>query len=196
MKKILEEYNVSIQRDADTGQILREDWKNKEGVHEHPQKGCPAQRQFDSETGKLVFQVFFKGGEAHRDGDKPAIMGFDPCTDMLVGEVYCINGIEHRENGPAHIKRDAATGKTTFELWKQHGEDHRTGGKPASIHRDPATNVIYIEQYYVHDKLHRTDGPARIVRDENTGEILEQKYYIDGEKVESLPFDTPNPSDH
>ena len=196
MKKILEEYNVSIQRDEGTGQILREEWKNKEGVHEHPKRGHAAEKRFDPETGKLVFQVFFKDGEAHRDGDKPAIMEFDPCTDMLVGELYCMSGKDHRENGPAHIKRDAATGKTTFELWKQHGKDHRADGKPACIFRNPATNVIYMEKYYVRDKLHRKDGPAIIVRDENTGEILEQTYYLDGAKLENLPFDIPDPSDH
>ncbi len=60
-------------------------------------------------------------------------------------EEWTLNGVRHREKGPAFIGPVA-------ELWYLHGKLHRIGGPAAT---NPAG-----EFWYKNGRLHRLDGPA------------------------------------
>jgi hypothetical protein len=63
-----------------------------------------------------------------------------------------INGVLHREDGPAYIGVDG------YKSWWLKGKRHRIEG-PA-IERGNGT-----QEWYVHGKKHRLDGPAMIYQD-------------------------------
>lgn len=185
--KLVEEYKVTIEKDEQTGKVLSEEWKDKNGSYHHPEYGVPAVRGWDLETGKLTKATWYKDGEINRDNDKPARIIIDPRTDILTFEQYFKNGTIHRDNGPAHIERDPATGKAIWEEWLENGQRHRPDNLPALISRNPMTLIVTSEHYTKKRLLHRTDGPAYIVRDEQTGEVLEEEYYVNGEQLAELP---------
>lgn len=190
-KDIIEKYSVIIAKDPKTGQILAERWETEKGLHD-PKKGFPAYRRWDIETGKIIQECYCKNGELHRDGDKPAKISIDPRTNMLISEEYYDEGVEHRSNGPSQIIRDAATGKTVVEEWKQKGKFHQEyDGPPAYFFRNSKTNVIEEEAYYVNGELHNTEGAAFIERDHNTGKILTEEYYLNGQ-LQPQPQETPS----
>ena len=190
-KDIVEEYSVIIAKDPKTGQILSESWETEKGLHD-PKKGFPAYRRWDIETGKIIQECYCKNGELHRDGDKPAKISIDPRTNMLISEEYYDEGVEHRSNGPSQIIRDAATGKTVVEEWKQKGKFHRKGDFPASLNRNVATNVIECEEYYIRGERHRTIGPAFIECDRNTGKIRNKVYFLHGQQQQHQPQKIPS----
>ena len=49
---------------------------------------------------------------------------------------------------PGDIKRDAATGVATYELWWREDKQHREDG-PAVIKRDAATGVATYEEWWL-----------------------------------------------
>jgi hypothetical protein len=103
-------------------------------------------------------------------------------------EIWSINGIIHREDGPAveYVNGDktwyhdgkihrsdgpAYEGADGTKTWYSNGQFHRVGG-PA--HEGAAGN----KAWWIRGKRHRLDGPARILIDENKN-IL-QEWHIDG----------------
>jgi len=111
--------------------------------------------------------IWMKEGRVHRDNGKPAI-------ECPMFKRWFINGVLHREIGPAVI------GKDGYE-WFQHGKLHSIGDSPAIIrvegqmewykngllHRDNGPAVIdgIRMEWYKNGKRHRDDGPAVIDQD-------------------------------
>lgn len=60
-------------------------------------------------------RTYFRVGAIHRDGDEPAKIYEQP--DGLKVEEYYLNGLCHRERGPAKVKV-AADGAVTEEFWR------------------------------------------------------------------------------
>jgi len=105
---------------------------------------------------------------------------------------WCINGNNHREDGPALIKADGS------QQWYINGKKHRADG-PAVIwddgtqewwlngkrHRDDGPAVICadgLQGWFINGKLHRDDGPAIIRADGK------QEWYINGQQVNFCHF--------
>ena len=101
---------------------------------------------------------------------------------------FYVDGILHREDGPARISKDGLRG-----YWHQNNKFHRLDG-PAAIN-----TYRYLEGWYVNDKLHRIGGPALVhstaaqewyqngVRHRDDGPAIIQpngrsEYYINGVK--------------
>lgn len=76
-------------------------------------------------------------------------------------EAWALNGLYHREDGPAIIWDNGEV------CWKRRGVIHREDG-PAIIHRDGA------ETWYFDNQVHREDGPAVTTSDKI------EKYFIHG----------------
>jgi hypothetical protein len=105
-------------------------------------------------------QVWYKNGQYHRDGDKPAVIG---ATGTLI---WWKNGQVHRDGDmPAVILADGSL------EWYKNGVYHRVGDKPSLIE---ATGSL---QWYKNGKWHRLTGPA-IIRT-----INKREYYIDGVNI-------------
>lgn len=65
---------------------------------------------------------------------------------------WTLDGVLHRDDGPAVIWADGSTG------WYRHGVLHRDDG-PAEEHAGGYLG------WYDHDRQHRLDGPARVWHD-------------------------------
>lgn len=96
-----------------------------------------------SHNGKL--EGWYRHGKSHRIGG-PAFIDID--GGRITREIWRIDGVETREDGPSYISDD-------IEEWRLNGEYHRIGG-PAKIFNG---NIFY----YQYGKLHRDDGPAVIL---------------------------------
>lgn len=79
--------------------------------------------------------------------DEPAYVEYR--AGIPVWEVYMIDGLIHREDGPAETARDADTGSIIREEWLQNDQSHRTDG-PAVIVYDARTGMITSTEYWRH----------------------------------------------
>ena len=95
----------------------------------------------------------------------------DKRKHVIIGSVgverYMLNGMTHREDGPAYISK-------TAKEWWIYGKKHREDG-PAVVYEDGDWS------WYKHGKRHREDGPA-----EKFGEDFH--WWLDGKEYSS--FDT------
>jgi len=93
----------------------------------------------------------FMNGIRHRE-DGPAVISASGT------EQWYLNGRRHREDGPAVTYAGGA------EEWYHHGKKHREDG-PAVIWPDGSEKWDGQTEWWINDKLHREDGPAIIWSD-------------------------------
>ncbi len=77
----------------------------------------------------------------------------------LSRESWTVQGIKHRDGGPAEVKYDES-GKVIYETWHIDGKLHREDGPARTVARDGL--------YYTwcwNGKIHRKDGPAVQIMD-------------------------------
>lgn len=72
-----------------------------------------------------------------------------------------------------------ANGVAVVEVWMINGYMHRQDG-PAEILRDPVTGNIIREEWLLNDQTHRIGGPAVIVRDPVSGKATSVEFWRDG----------------
>tara|TARA_R110002072_G_scaffold150788_2_gene299377 strand:+ start:13432 stop:13866 length:435 start_codon:yes stop_codon:yes gene_type:complete len=84
-------------------------------------------------------------------GDRPSTTFYDDQgrPKMLIWKK---NGLEHRENGPAHVVLDPVTGVHVQEHYVENGRCHRDGRLPAQIYRDATTGEVTKLRYWVDGK--------------------------------------------
>lgn len=128
--------------------------------------------------------------------------------DDKKGYEYRLNGLLHRDDGPARIysngttqwyqngllhRRDGPAVEANHEYCKkivyyQHGEKHNEKG-PAYVETWRFEHVI---KYFFHDELHHLQGPAyfinKISRDRTITKQVEQHYYIYGKYLTQDKF--------
>lgn len=221
MNELIEEnYSITILRHAETGMRVREIWNTDNKKH---RLDGPAERVWNEQTGKLVMEAYFVNGRGHRERqpymrrwDKttghlitevwaqlgttlrnpnlPSIIEYDPQTGAKTEERFFDMGLQGRENGPAEIKYDPVSTKKIFEAWMINDVLSRYGGLPAYIAIDPNSDVIFEEEYYEDGFLHRSNGPARIVRNIETGQIELAEHYIKGCRLDkNSKMEIPDP---
>lgn len=111
--------------------------------------------------------------------------------DDVIRECWSVRGVDHRIGKPAIIYYSAETREELKRIYKANGMVHRDQG-PTIEEIEPTTGVVYREQHIRFDELERADGPAVIIRDRISGEVLDTQFYRFGEPV--APFDPPEPS--
>lgn len=138
------------------------------------------------DNGRTRTEIWASHGEPSRN-DKPAHLVTDIASGVTVEEIYYWRGHEHRAGGPAFIRRSAKTGVVTAEHWAFLGVSTRLNG-PCIIHRDEHGTTL-TEQWKQEGKLHREDGPAVIYYSQEGGNEEARRYYHSGERVpdEKLP---------
>jgi hypothetical protein len=138
----------------------------------------------DPETGEVISEEWWKHGQRHRDGDEPAIVTSITSSSRVWSErSWYSDGQLHRENGPAEESR-MANGIVHVEKWYRHGELHRDGNLPAYVIRDEDTGVSAMECYYIDGLEHRDDGPAYIERREKSGQLVAEKFFQHGVRID------------
>lgn len=160
-----ETYSVTVERDADTGELVSEIWENPKTGEAHRIDGPAITRLYVHPNGRACRSVeYFQYGEKHRDGDEPA----DIVTDL-------------------------ATGIEAWKVWFVEGKLSRLGDQPAYLRTDPETGVVVVEEYRIGGNFHRLTGPARITRDRETGQITSKATWhfgveiVDGRGTDAAP---------
>lgn len=101
--------------------------------------------KLDTATGLMV-EKFFCRGHLHRDGDRPAVIEYEPDSKRVVREQYFQNGVLHRgENQPAYIEYSRTTGFVKLEVFFRYGKLHHDENAPSAINYDSETGerILY-----------------------------------------------------
>ena len=114
-------------------------------------------------------------GELHRENG-PAIIVANPRTGDVHLQEYYWHGWLHRENGPARIERYS---EQLIEEWFITGKEHRDDA-PAYLSTDPATGRIQAERWYTNGEPHKIGAPAMLVHKMDGSGYSTASYYING----------------
>ncbi|MEQ8306903.1 MAG: hypothetical protein RIA09_10100 [Hoeflea sp.] len=172
-----EKYQVEIERDSKTGNIIAERWFN-EGGQLH-RVGGPAVQEFSVESGELIGLTYYKDDSISYREDGLATMSIDPESGVVTYEEWK-DGANGDPEAPSTIARNAESGAVTLQIWDANERMHRDGDRPAWLVIDPQTGVVVREEYWFEDNLHREKGPAVIHRDAQTGEVYHVEYHRHG----------------
>lgn len=157
-----EKLEVTTEYDADTGEILLQEWIDPDTGEQHRSDG-PAYYELSEDEGRLRRIVqYARQGVPHRDDDLPA-----------------------------YIVTDVATDVEFIQIWYQNGQSHREGDRPAYVRGDAETGVIEHEEYRRFHVRHRDVGPAVITRDIVTGEVTGVWTYRNGVEMIDRANDKP-----
>jgi hypothetical protein len=127
------------------GSLLLESWRRHGIQHRDPENG-PASTMICEDGG--CFEEYFVDGRYHRDpAIGPACIKRN-AAGQVVNQIYWVRGEVHRDprQGPARIGYDGNTEETEYY---QNDQRHREDG-PAVIHRDRATGEILKQEYWLH----------------------------------------------
>lgn len=104
--------------------------------------------QQNADTGIVVAEHWLLGGKGQSPpNDRPSTVLFDD-EGRKKTLLWKASGELHRENGPAWIEFDPATGVRVQEQYFEHGQCHRPGRQPAHIQRDPHSGEITKVRYF------------------------------------------------
>jgi hypothetical protein len=94
---------------------------------------------------------------------------YDEGTGTILTETYLVDGVPHREDGPASITYDAASNRRVL-VWMLAGVITRPGRKPAYVFmRENGTTIRAC--WYVGGVLHRK-GAAAIIDYDSAGRAI------------------------
>lgn len=115
-------------------------------------------------------------------GDAVVRRECDAATGMVTKEEWKVDGLLHRENGPARVtvKRDGDREIVSQEYW-HNGERQTDAGPDVKIY-NMAAGVLETEQWMKNGKLHRERLPAIITYNPETGEVASKEYWLGGER--------------
>lgn len=148
------------------GDEVEKRWYQNNQLH---RVGGPAVDHQTSD-GMKYGQRWYKKGKPHRDGDKPAWIGYHYGTNDKRIEVWSKNGKTHRDGDkPAKIEY-AEDSQIILEKWSKKGKEHRNGDKPSFIEHfdDQITNPGTIriipreKRWKKNGELHRGQGKPAI----------------------------------
>jgi hypothetical protein len=111
--------------------------------------------------------------ENHEKNNKPTYIYKE--EDIVIKE-WRVNGLLHRENGPARIHIDPEISGTILE-WRVNGLLHRENG-PARIIIDDDDILIF---WFQNGILHRENGPA-IINKNKESKTISKSWFIQGQK--------------
>jgi hypothetical protein len=129
-------------------------------------------------------QWWYKKGKLHRDGDKPAWIGWTPNAggyDERI-KVWSKNGKTHRDGDkPARIVFQSSDDSPRYEeQWFKKGKEHRDGDKPSFINHFEDNNerlTVSLKRWMKNGKLHRGQGKPAIENWQANGDHFPSKSY-------------------
>lgn len=112
----------------------------------------------------------------HGDYMRPLEDGIHETNSSII---YITDGVMHRTDGPAYIRRPRSDGGHTYEEYRFRGNLHRDDG-PAVVEGDGAI-------WYLHGLEHRIDGPSTTI-----GEETEYRRYGRLDRKDGPAIDSPS----
>lgn len=111
---------------------------------------------------------------------------------VLSQEWWNVNQQKHNPIGPAFVEYDAETGEAVRQEWLVNGQLHRPEQEgPAVITHDLESGVTK-HQYWQNDRLNRDGGPAIVIFEENSGKVLQQRFFKNGaQHAPGMKLDQP-----
>ena len=104
----------------------------------------------------------------------------------VFSELWLLDDVPHREDGPACIMHRKDDGAVAFELWYEHGKLHREHG-PAALYYDCDTGRVSEAHYFRKGELFRADdGPQSMIFDAQGR--LDQALWYEGPDVAQLTW--------
>lgn len=169
------------------GALLCEKWYRAGEMH---RVDGPAVTDWDR-RGSILYEGWLQKGKLHRDGDRPAEIYRRGSTNQVSLHAFFVDGVKHRDHGPASAAWDPDTGVVTDEEWFKNGQLHRPDGLPAQIERDE-NGKVFSKRYYEDGQLHREGGPAVVVYDYGTDTLEREGYWMRGVRVDAPSPDEPS----
>ena len=131
---------------------------------------------YTKEIGQIYTRYWYESGIHHRGDDEPSVIEICHPPERRTHKsvyIWMKNGIIHRDEGPALIKKQQGT---ESKRWFKNGELHRKN-KPAVI--TSSRNFVIGEQWYNNGKRHREDGPA-IINYFSTDDVKNESWFKHG----------------
>lgn len=162
------------------GQLKKEHWVTESnGEHKlrvkYYRKNILVAHPSCGTHGQLKLEQYYVNGVFHRE-DGPAISAYRKSGKIKLENYFCEHKY-HREDGPSLI-RYHKNGKIKQEIWYTHDMKGR---------KDNPSNIKYFksgqikqEIWYENNVVHKIQGAA-IVRYYKTGRIRTERYYVDGQ---------------
>lgn len=123
-----ETFTVSIERNAETGQMLKQVWRRNGRLGN---TAGPAVTTYDPLTGNVVEERWMRNNQTSRlEMDGPAVIQYDPCSTNPVKQMYFADGNLHRISGPAVVVLDAASGQVLSESFFRHDKPYAQPPEP------------------------------------------------------------------
>jgi hypothetical protein len=141
-------------------------------------------QEIDLDSGVVVKEAYRMGQKLHRDpSEGPAVIERAPETGQITVEEYYVNGLKHRDDGPAvssWFKRGCV-----LETYYIKGRQRNPAKGPALRQYNLETGIVEMEEYLLDRRRHRNPakGPASIHRHPVTGEVYRREYYQFGKRV-------------
>lgn len=159
----------------------------------------------DKSSGDLVLEKTHIENKIISNHKGPASM--KKWADGTHEEIYKINGLEHRVDGPSYVWENKDRSEYSYK-WKQNDKYLRKDGpalvqlnagmyeeqwiidgvldrkKGPAVTRKMTEPDLETQIWYKKGKRHRDDGPA-LIKKEN-GKIKEEQFWLNGDQVESL----------
>ena len=142
------------------------------------------QRSVNGHGNEVTLQIWYKNNVIENDKGPAYIHSFNTDDgDRITNYTWYKNGVQHREGAPAVISTNKK-GEIVGEAWIVNGKRDRKDG-PAIDRINRGYSHFYrknINQhevyYYQDDHIFRLDGPAHIVTDLDTGEVIKKEYIV------------------
>lgn len=133
------------------------------------------------EENYIEFRVSIGESALHRELGPACIRRDD--SGEIVETVHYLDGMLHREDGPAVTYTESYGTRVGYFLWDRLTRDEDEGPAMVNI---TSNGVVNEEVYYRDGLMHRSaeKGPACIRRSEDTGEVTDSKFYLDGQEVD------------
>jgi hypothetical protein len=149
-------------------------------------EGGPAyiKRSVNGHGNEVTLQIWYKNNVIENDKG-PAFIDSVYADDgnKITNYTWYKNGVEHRDGAPAQITKNDK-GEIVGEAWIVNGKRDRKDG-PAIDRINREYNHFYGKNinhhevfYYQNDHIFRLDGPAHIVTDLDTGEVIKKEYIV------------------
>ena len=104
----------------------------------------------------------------------------------VFSELWLLDDVPHREDGPACIMHRKQDGAVAFELWYQNGKLHREGG-PAALYYDCESGRVSEVHYFRKGELFRADDGPQTMTFDAQGR-LDRALWYEGDDIGQLTW--------
>jgi len=172
-----------VGQEGNSKKVIVEKWCIDGKFH---REGGPAyiKRSVNGHGHKITLEIWYKNNVIENDEGPAYVHSFTLDDGSTLTEYYWYkNGEQHRDGAPAQITKNDK-GEVISQAWIVNGKRDRKDG-PAIDRINSGYNRFYDKNinehevyYYQDDHIFRLDGPAHIITDLDTGEVIKSEYIV------------------